>query len=502
MRPKNEPEYVKVKKSLKYSIIDGSFFQIMEGFTVSFMSAYAIYLNASTLVISFLASMPDLLASFFQLLAIKISDTFKSKKKIIVATAFLQALAWIPIMFIPMLVSSRYQGYLLVLLYSLIIMVNYFLSPLWRSLMGDLVPESERGQYFGRRNKITAAVHFIATLAAGFILQSLSTIHPYWGFMILFGVACLARIVSAVYLAMLYERPTFNPNFHSYPTYKYTLGRFIKDLNKSDYGKFVFFVCLFRISVYIASPFFALYELKHLGFSYGQYTILMASEIVASVLFMGIWGKLNDEKGSKNVLIISGLLIAFIPLLYLTTTSFTWLIVFSIFAGGAWAGFNLAVGNFMFDASSPQERVRYTSYYNLFNGISVFIGATIGGFLLNALPNTTASVMTLFTISGIARLAVALFMLPTLHEMRLIELPFGHSFFKYPLIIKPRHRFVQDPFDYYMAYPNRPKKPRPRLYIEPEVIGLKEEDEPDPEKMRLEEINKRKFMERYGPKKP
>jgi MFS family permease len=362
-------------------------------------------------------------------------------------------------------------------------MINYFLSPLWRSMMGDLVPESERGQYFGKRNKITAIVSFLSTMAAGFILQHFSQTNPYVGFVILF--------------ATIYEKLTFNPNFHSYNDYKYTLRRFIKDLNKSDYGKFVFFVCMFRIAVYIASPFFIVYELKYLGFTYTQYTMLIVAEIIASVLLMGAWGKLNDEKGSKNVLIITGLMIPFIPLLYLTTANFYWLIGFSIFSGAVWAGFNLAVGNFMFDASSPQERVRYTAYYNLFNGTSVFIGAMLGGFLLNALPATEESVLVIFAMSGVARLAVAIFMLPSLKEMRLIELPFGHSFFKYPLIIKPRQRFVQDPFDYYMAYPNRPKKARPRLYIDSSELGLK--DEPDEEKLRRDDQNVKKFMERYGP---
>jgi MFS family permease len=489
---KAEPEYAKVKKGLKYLILDGSFWSVMDGSTSSFIVPFALFLKSSNLMISLLASLPDLISSFFQLLAIKVNERFRSRKYIIVAGIFIQACLWIPIMLIPRYLPQESQAMALIICYSLFMMLAYFNSPLWRGLVGDLVPEEQRGAYFGKRNKIMAAVSFVSGILAGWILQTCAVKNPMTGFTILFSVAFIARIISGIFLAKVYEKPTFNPNVHQYPSYKYTLIRFTKDLVKSDYGKFVLFICLFRIAVSLSGPFFSVYELKHLGFSYFQYTILISAEIVASVLSFSLWGKLNDERGSKIVITISGLLIPFIPLAYLLGANYYYLLAVSLFSGAVWAGFNLAVGNFMFDAASPQERVRYSSYFQLFHGISVFIGALTGGFLLTHLPDTKESIMAIFVISGIGRLIVAFFLFPSLREMRLIELPFGKSFFNYPLIVKPRQRFVQDPFDYYMAYPSKPKKPRPRLYLDTNPPDRAVERE----KSKIEQINNKKFVER------
>jgi MFS family permease len=489
---KKEPEYIKQKKSLNYIIYDGAFWSIMDGMTASFIVPYALFMKGSNLLISLLSSMPDLVASFFQLLAIKVNETFKKRKWVIVLSVFLQASLWIPILLIPRFVAEQNQAVTLIFLYSFFVMLAHFNSPLWRGVVGELVPEDQRGEYFGKRNKVIAIGTFLSMLMAGWILQYFSVKSALTGFTIIFSVAFIARVISGLFLSRIYEKPMHNPNLHKYPSYKYTLGRFMNDLTTSDYGKFVLFICLFRISVYIASPFFAVYELKHLGFSYFQYTAIISAEVVASVLSLSLWGKLNDERGSKTVIILSGLLIPFIPFLYLFSANFYFLISISLFSGIVWAGFNLAVGNFMFDAASPQERVRYASYYQLFNGIAIFIGAITGGFLLNILPDTKGSILALFVISGLGRLVVAIFLFPSLREMRLVELPFGRSFFQYPLIIKPRQRFVQDPFEYYLAYPKKPKKPRPRLYLDQKLTS----DTQDPDKVRKEKFYEKKFLDK------
>ena len=130
----------------------------------------------------------------------------------------------------------------------------------------------------------------------------------------------------------------------------FTLKSFLKNLKKTDYGRFVLFICFFRISVSLAAPFFVVYELKDLGFTYFQFTILSAAEILASFLLLGLWGRMNDNQGSKMVIMITGLLIPIVPLLYLVSANFYFLLLVSLMSGAAWGGFNLAVSNFLFDA--------------------------------------------------------------------------------------------------------------------------------------------------------
>jgi len=479
-----EPEDKKIKRSLRRSILDGSFFNIMDGFTTPFIVPYALFLKSSTIIISLLASLPDLFASFFQLLAIKASESFRSRKYLIVFSYIIQAALWLPLLLIPKFAKEGMSGTYMLLFMVLIAMFGAFGQPLWRNLMGELVSEHERGSFFSKRNKIIALVCFVATFAAGWILQRFSVTNVYEGFVVLFSVALVARIISAFFISLMYEKKSFSAALIFKKKSDFTLLRFLRELPKSDYGKFVMFICLFRISVSVASPFFAVYELKFLGFSYWQFTIISAVEILSSFLFLGLWGKINDEKGSRIVIIITGLLIPLVPLLYLFSADYVYLILVTIISGAAWGGFNLAVGNFIFDASDKENRVKYVSYFNLLHGMAVFIGAMTGGMLLGMMPATKESIKALFLISGLMRLAVAFFLFPAMKEMRIITIGFDKSMFNYSLFIKPRQGFVEDPFDYYMAYERKSNKPRPKLYMEKAMLDDTPYKEPFEEKVK------------------
>src|SRR4030042_406006 len=480
-----EPEGKKIKRSLTFSIIDGSFFNIMDGFTTPFIAPYALFLKASNIVISLLASVPDLLASIFQLSAIKANEVFKSRKPLIFVSMFLQALLWLPLMMIPKLMKNGASGTVVLGFMVLISMLGYFVSPLWRGMMGDLVAEHERGGFFAKRNQIIAVVGFVSTFAAGWILQHYSVTESLKGFTILFVVAFIARAFSALFLLLMYEKKTYK----SSPVFprkdSFTLISFLKNLKSSDYGRFVLFVCIFRITISLASPFFVVYELTYLKFSYLQFPIFSAAEILASLLLLGFWGRMNDNQGSKMVMLIPGLLITLIPLLYIINPNFYFLLIVSLLSGAAWGGFNLAVSNFMFDASTPDNRVKYVAYFNLLHGIAIFLGATTGGLLLKLLGDNVSSIKALFIISGLARLGVALFLFPTLREMRIVQVSFDKKMFNYSVFIKPRQGFVEDPFDYYLAFQKQPRNHfKPRLYIDKQLVDDSHYKEPFEEKVK------------------
>jgi MFS family permease len=489
-----EPECKKIKRSLTFSIIDGSFFNIMDGFTTPFIAPFALFLKASNIVISLLASVPDLVASVFQLSAIKANEIFKSRKLLIVAVVFLQALLWLPLLLIPKLFASGASGSMVLVFMTLIAMLGYFAGPLWRGMMGDLVSEHERGSFFSKRNQIIAIVGFISTFAAGIILQHYSVTNALKGFTILFIVAIIARSLSGIFILLMYEKKSFSnkPAFMRKSTF--TLKSFLKNLRKTDYGRFVMFVCFFRIAVALASPFFVVYELNYLKFTYLQFTILSAAEILASFLLLGFWGKMNDNQGSKKVMLITGLLLPLFPLIYFFSGNFYILLLASLLSGAAWGGFNLAVSNFMFDASTPDNRVRYVAYFNLLHGIAIFIGATGGGLLLNILGNGVGALKALFLISGVARLGVALFLFPELREMRIVQVSFDKNIFNYSVFIKPRQGFVEDPFDYYMAYEKKPAGPRPQLKIDRHLLDDSCYKEPFEEKVK-EHATYKNFIE-------
>ncbi|MBI2653228.1 MFS transporter [Candidatus Woesearchaeota archaeon] len=428
-----------IKKSLRYSIYDGAAFAVMDGFTASFLTPFAVALNASVNLIAALTYVPQLVGAFIQLFATKLVEILKDRRKILVASSFFHAILWIPLLLIPYVTPS--QKYLLIVYVTLQTIFAQLINPVWNSLMGDLVPKYERGRFFGLRNRIVGATSFVAALIAGFILNHFSPKHPFLGFTILFSVAFFARLVSGIFKGMMHNLP---PDLEH--AEKFSLIDFVKRMDKTNYGHFVIYITLFKFAVNIAAPFFAVYMLKDLGLSYLQFTFILAAEMIASFLALGIWGNLIDTRGTKLVLYVTGMLTPIVPLLWLFSSNLYYLIAIEIFSGIAWAGFNLSSSNFIFDSVKPENRVRCIAYYKFFEGIATFAGALLGGFLIGKLPAWIfiSSIPIVFLISGILRLIASLTLLPTLKEARLIELDVGHSFFKKYLTIRPSEGLVYE----------------------------------------------------------
>ncbi len=426
-----------IKKSLRYSVYDGAAFAVMDGATASFFTPFAVALNASVNMIAALTYVPQLLGAFLQLFASKIFELVKDRRKILVTASFMHALLWIPLLLIPY--ATPNQKYLLVVYVSLQAMIAQLMIPVWNSLLGDIVPKYERGKFFGFRNKVIGAMSFISAMAAGLILNHFSPKNPFLGFAILFMIAFAARVLTGVFKLFMH-----NPMPDMAHEEKFSFVDFVKKMDKTNYGHYVIYVALFKFATNIAAPFFAVFMLKNLGFSYLQFTALVAAELIASFIAMGLWGRLIDEKGTKFVLYISGILTPLIPLLWLFSHNFYYLAFVEVFSGFAWAGFNLSSSNFIFDAVKPENRVRCTSYFKLFEGVAVCAGALLGGFLISAVPAWVfiSGIPLVFLVSGVLRLIISAAVLPTLREARLIELGIGHSLFKRYISIRPSEGLV------------------------------------------------------------
>lgn len=373
-------------------------------------------------------------------------EILKDRRKILVVTAFIHAILWIPLLLIPYV--SPEKKYLIIIYVSLQTVVAELMSPVWNSLMGNIVPVFERGRFFAFRNKIVGIVTFISAIIAGSILSYFSPKNLFIGFAILFGIAFISRSFSAIFRSMLH-----NPSVQYQDGEKFSIIDFVKRMDKTNYGRFVTYIALFKFSVHIASPFFAVYMLRDLKFSYLQFTTLVAFELVASFIAVGAWGKLIDKKGTKIVLYVTGMLTPLIPLFWLFSGNFYYLIFIQMFSGASWAGFNLSSSNFIFDTVKPENRIRCVSYFKFFDSMATVVGGFLGGLLLPHLPTWVfiSSIPILFLISGILRLISSVVMLPTLKEARFIEMEVGHSFFKKYLTIRPTEGLVFEVIGKYPA---------------------------------------------------
>ncbi len=426
---KNKEEHLN-EQTRKISTTEGAFTSVMDGAGSRYITPFALALGANNAHIGFLTSIPSLIGSFSQMFTSKAIERFP-RKKIVVIGVFLQALMWLPIIGICYLffnkgLDSLASSNLLIIAWTLLVIAGAFVSPAWNSIMKDVITKNI-GKYFGKRNKLFGAISLGMMLISGLILSYFKHVNLFFGFLILFSVAFIARFISGILLTKYHE-----PKLKLEKDYYFSFLQFLKKIPRSNFGKFTIFLSLVMFATAIASPFFAVYMLKDLGFSYTIWTIIIISSSLSSLLFMPLWGKFADKYGNLKVLRLTGAFVPLVPFVWLLTPLImkinpslvvVYLFITEFISGIIWAGFNLSTVNFIYEAVTRQRVALCIAYFNILNGIGVFIGATLGGVVSSMKFNLFGfnSLLFIFLLSGIARLLVYLFMIPKIKEVREVE---------------------------------------------------------------------------------
>jgi len=425
----------RLKKSLVASFWDGIFASCMAGLTNDYITPYALALKATTSQVGLLSAFPNLASSLIQLKTADLTEKLKSRKKVISIFAFLHALAGIPIILLPYLFKSH-RVTLLIIFVTLFISLGAFLAPAWSSLMSDHIPSKSRGKYFGWRNQILGVVTVICMFISGFILHIFKN-DVLKGFLIIFASAVIFRFISWYFLTKMYE-PRFKAEDDAY----FSFFDFILRARESNFAKFVIFTASLIFCVNIASPFFSVFMLRDLKFNYITYTVLVATVTITQICTFNRWGMHADKIGNIKVIRLASLFIAGLPLWWVINRHPLFLIFAQVVSGFAWAGFNLCATNFIYDAVSPQKRVRCIAFFNVFIGVATFGGALIGGYLANFMPRLFGyRLLSLFILSSALRFCVVFLFSGKIREVRSAEAISSKDLFYSVTGIKPAFVF-------------------------------------------------------------
>ncbi|MHB8729671.1 MAG: MFS transporter [Sulfuricaulis sp.] len=413
----------RTEQSLRHSVRDGVAYSFMAGAGETYFSAYALFLKATTAQISWLAAFPSLLGSFAQLLSAWLASRTGQRKTIVLLGVALQTLMWLPIVWLPYFFPTHAVAALIVCV-ALYYAGGHLAAPAWNSLMGDLVPERRRGRFFARRGRLMSITTFIALVFAGFLLHlGKSEAHTRIAFSLIFSLAALARVYSAVQLARMHD-PLPVPHPLDLPP----LAGWWARARSSDFARFTLFMSAMNFAVAIASPFFAVFMLRDLHFTYLQYMSALAFSVLLQFLTLRTWGRLGDIFGNRLVMLATGCLIPVFPVLWLISSHYGYILCLQALGGLCWAGFSLSASNYLYDVSPPDRRAVFTAVHNVLSSLTLFAGALLGGFLSLVVPDKftlfghgvtwTSSLWALMLVSTLARTAVVLGLLPPLREVR------------------------------------------------------------------------------------
>ncbi len=416
------PTIDKVKQALRISAGEGMAYGGFVGVGDHYVMAFAVAMQTSSLQLGVLAALPGFLASSAQLWDQSLVRLLRSRKAVVLVFAAAQGLIFVPMLLLALLAWGS-PGWWLIFFASLYSTFGALVSPAWGSIMAEIVPQNLRGSYFSLRGRLSTLATVVTFLLAGVFLNLL--VHrALWGFAVLFGAAIGLRFLSWLFLTRLYELPAAKTEQQG------SASEFVRGLGSTNLGRYLLFLFAMSFVVNIASPYFTVYELRDLHFSYLTFAVLETGSSLAMLFAITHWGHAADKAGNYRILAISAYLIPAVPLLWLASSNLAYLGAVQLFSGMAWAGFNLCTVNYLFDATSSEDRTKYLAYFNAGNGIATGAGALLGGSLAPHLPAFLGyQILTLFLISGVLRLLVTVVFLPRIHEVRRVsKLPASQLF--------------------------------------------------------------------------
>ena len=375
-------EKYKVRKNLKLSTIEGTFWAIMYGAGESYISALAVFLNFSAFQISFLNSFPQFIGSCFQLLSSIIKNQFKSIRRFVAIISLIQSFMWVLII----ICILYFPSYTIILLWTcLYFSIASVIGPAWTAWMGYFVPNRLRARYFGKRNRIIGFISFISTFIAGYILDIFEN-NMINGFIIIFTIAFLGRLISAFYLNKKYDFDS-NENINLLK-YLYSFKNMLVDKNKSFY--YIIFNSYISFSIMFFGPLFSIYILREMELGVIVYTINMTLWQISNFASSNYFGNLCEKIGDYKVLKLSTYTIIFLPifwiLLYYLNDNYQIIATcsVSILAGVCFSAYSLSSFNMIYKISKKDEVIHFTAVGSFLRGVAILIGGILAGLIVES----------------------------------------------------------------------------------------------------------------------
>ena len=421
-----------LRDTLAYSRKDAAGNSMMTGICDNFMGAFAVFLQATLAQIGWLTALPQLVGACAQMLSVWICPRF-SRRRVIVAGATVQAVAVLGISILafsnPLAGATWLIG--LAVLYS---SASNFVQPQWRSWMGSLVPARRRGAFFAGRTRLSMIISFVMFFGGGMLLNLFQVGDLAWlGFGILFVLAATGRGASAHFLRQMHD-PDHRDKPDATISLGMTLGRIAEAFRNKAFREYSLFFAGMHTTVAISAPFFSVYMLRDLEYTYAQFTMNTAVAILTQFFTLSTWGKICDRYGNRLVMVISSCLIPIVPALWLFSDNFYYLLSTQLISGLAWGGFALSTANFLYDLRPPRaDFASYAAVQSALGALGIFCGALFGGYLASNLPYLlsflpegwapTHSVIIIFGISALLRAGMAAWFIPRSVELRVRHHP-------------------------------------------------------------------------------
>jgi len=379
---------------------DGVSFSLMVGLGETYVPAFALAVGLGEVVAGLVATLPMLVGAVFQLVTPWAVRRLGSYRRWVVFCAASQAASFAP------LVVGAALGRIDILWLGIATVVYWTFGmaagPAWNAWVTSLVPAELRSRFFARRTRAGQAALFASILSAGLLLEAGRRAGvELWLFAAIFVLAALARFVSSRFLASQSEAPGLAAGHRTLDPHEV-----VSAIRQARSARVFAYLLGMQFAVNVAAPFFTPYMLGPLALSYAEFMLLTAAAFLARVAVLPLLGRIAHRRGTAFVLWWGALGIVPLPVLWLVSNDFTYLLVLQTFAGTAWAALELATMLSFFERIPDDERASVLTLYNVGNALAIGLGSLLGSQIFLHLDGAPGVYAWLFAISSAGRLVV------------------------------------------------------------------------------------------------
>jgi MFS family permease len=399
-----QPPRSQQDRDLRAIVADGVAFSVMVGIGETYIPAFALAAGHGEVVAGLVATLPMLAGALFQLVTPTAVRRLRSYRRWVVLCACGQALS-----FVPLAVGAAagridlgWLGIATVAYWAF----GMATSPAWNAWITSLVPTGIRAPFFAGRARVAHATLFLGILAGGLLLQG----GRHAGaelllFTALFVSALVARLVSARFLSLQSEAPGLAERHRSL-----SIRAVFGAVGRAGSGRVLAYLLGMYAVVNVSAPYFTPFMLGPLALSYAEFMTLTAAAFLSRVAVLPLLGRLAHRRGTRSVLWWGAAGIVPLPVLWLVSHHFAWLLAVQICAGVAWAALEFATLLSFFEGIEEGDRASVLTAFNLGSAIAIGAGALAGSRLFGWFEGSIGAYTALFAISTAGRLLMLAFL--------------------------------------------------------------------------------------------
>ena len=347
----------------------------------SYFQLFARALGAGTVAIGLLATIPSL-AHVFQIVSAYIVERLGRRKPYwatvsITRRMLLVLIPLLPFVFTPDHYPTAVTLMLVILAVSSILGSAGF-AP-WYSWMADIIPERERGRFFGRRMAIVNLSIVIFLPLFGRVLDSFPEERRFYGFAIVFGAGAALGLADIITHSFIPEPP-----MRLVERKMNLLAMARRPFKDANFRRFFFGWGLWSFATFITVPFYAVYYRENLEIDFAFLGTVTSITLLATVVASSFWGGIADRLGSKPVFNLCVAASIPIPVLFFFATPHNARVLLAcqaVYAGTIASGMNIGFTNLLLGLSPREGRPMFVAVFFSVTGILTAAAPIIGGYI-------------------------------------------------------------------------------------------------------------------------